>query len=117
MGLPRKVVILGKTYTIEYVDNPAEVDILKREALWGQIDYWTRTIRIYKNKRELEDVWVTIIHEVLHGILTDLQIKALKEQEDDIALLSLGLTDTLIRNGWLRLSPCREEGKKDLGGM
>jgi len=105
MELPRRVVILGKPYTIEYVDNPAEVDTLKRKALWGQIDYWSRTIRVYKDKRELEDVWETIIHEVLHGILTELQIKALREQEDDIALLSLGLTDTLIRNGWLRLSP------------
>ena len=49
MALPNKVNILGVEYKIFYFDKPSEVYIYKRESFWGQIDYWTRTIRVYKN--------------------------------------------------------------------
>ncbi len=101
--LPNEVNILGVRYKVEYVDNPAEVDIFKRESLWGQIDYWTRSIRIYRSNRCQEDVWESLIHEVLHGIVTALKISVLKDQEDAVALLALGFTDTLTRNGWLKV--------------
>jgi len=53
---PNKVNILGIEYSITYLDKPSDVDIYKRESLWGQIDYWTRTIRIYDNGRPEEDI-------------------------------------------------------------
>ena len=110
MKLPAEVNILGVCHSISYVDNPAEVDLEKRKSLWGQIDYWSRTIRIYKNERPQEDVWGTILHEVLHGILAELHVKWLDDEEnhDELERLSLALTDVLIRNGWLEIE--KEEG-------
>lgn len=96
----KNINILGRIYNIEYVDNPSEVDIFKRESLWGQIDYWTRTIRVFKKERTESDIFETIIHEVIHGIAGDLKLKSLtnKDNHDDLTLLSIGLADTLIRN-------------------
>ncbi len=106
MGLPNRVNILGVEHKIEYVDNPAEVDIWKRSSLWGQIDHWTRTIRVYKNSRPDPDVWETVWHEILHGISNSLKIKvnggSLHDAEEAIDLLSLAITDVLFRNGWIR---------------
>jgi len=101
--LPTKVNILGSEYKITYVDKPSEVDIFKRESLWGQIDYWTRTIRIYKNDRINEDIWKTIIHEILHGIIVSMKIDFTKilDEEKTISLLATGLTDTLFRNNFM----------------
>lgn len=101
---PSSVVILGTKYTIEYKDNPAEVDIRRRVSLWGQVDYWACSIRIYDNDRPESEIWETLIHEVLHVIVTSLKIHTLESDEahDDISLLSLGLSDTLFRNDWMR---------------
>ena len=51
MKRPKQVNILGLSHELIYVDKPSDVDIYKRESLWGQIDYWTRTIRIYDHGR------------------------------------------------------------------
>jgi hypothetical protein len=101
MKLPEKVNICGISYKIAYVDRPSEVDIHKRESLWGQIDYWTRTIRIYDNDQPVEDVFGTILHEVLHGLTSALNLKEFEKNHDDLDVLALGLADVLIRNGWL----------------
>lgn len=104
---PKSVNILGKVYSIEYVDKPSEVDVFKRKSLWGQIDYWTRTIRIYDRGLAMGDVWETIIHEVIHGIVIEMKIDALDQDDSakhgDLARLSTGLADTFIRNGWLKV--------------
>ena len=97
---PKNINILGVVYKVTYVDKPSDVDIYKRESLWGQIDYWTRTIRIYDNDRPGEDVWHAIFHEIIHGIQVALNIKSLKDAEDDIDVLSLALADVIFRNGW-----------------
>ena len=96
---PTRINILGKTYSVEYVSNPVEVDIYKRESLWGQIDYWTRTIRIYDNGRQTEDLFETLIHEILHGIAEELKLNLNKnENHNELSLLALGLSDTFFRN-------------------
>ena len=102
--LPKTVNILGIKYTIEYCDNPVEVDINKRESFWGQIDFWTRTIRIYRQDRPVEDIWQTLFHEIIHGLVERLHMKALQDNKDDdeVDLLAMGLTDVLIRNEWLK---------------
>ncbi|MBE2200424.1 MAG: hypothetical protein IAE79_17550 [Anaerolinea sp.] len=98
---PTKVNILGVTYTVEYVQNPAEVDIFRRKSLWGQIDYWTRTIRIYDNGRPMEDLWQTLLHEILHGIAEAMHLNGLNEHHEELDIVALALTDVLFRNGWL----------------
>lgn len=105
MELPYKINICGIIYSVEYKENPSDVDIHRRESLWGQIDYWTRTIRIYHNNNPLEDVWQTIIHEVVHGICNHLALNEFDKPEnhDDLDVLALGLFDTFARNGWLKI--------------
>lgn len=99
---PKEVVILGVPYKIDYVDKPSDVDLFKRESYWGQIDFWTRTIRIYDKDRPVEDLWGTIIHEVLHGISSELKLVLnKKEHHDDLDVLALALTDVLFRNKWI----------------
>lgn len=104
---PESVNIMGINYKIHYVKNASEVDIHKREALWGQIDYWTRTIRVFDDGRPIEDVWQTIFHEVLHGISHALKIKAIDAdkgdtEHDTVSILATALTDVLFRNGWIK---------------
>ena len=102
--LPKSVIILGIKYKIKYVDKPSDVDIYKRESLWGQIDFWTRTIRIYDNNTPIEDMWQTIFHEILHGISSKLNLCFEKsEYHDDLDVLSMALADTLIRNNWMKV--------------
>jgi hypothetical protein len=105
---PKSVNILGVEYTITYVDKPSEVDIFKRESFWGQIDYWTRTIRIFDDgKRPYEDIFEIILHETLHGIENALKLKAFDDKvnscgHDELDILALALTDVLFRNGWIK---------------
>ncbi len=104
---PKSVNILGKEYSITYVDKPSDVDIYKRDSLWGQIDYWTHSIRIYDNKTSEQEIWDTILHEVLHGLVAELKIKSLNDRKNDdqhdaIHLLAMGLTDVLFRNDWIK---------------
>lgn len=100
---PTQVNILGTTYSIEYCDKPSDVDVHKREAMWGQIDPWTRTIRIYNWEQEI-DIWKTVIHEVLHGIAEQYGLPFLNDDENhnELDALSGALADTFTRNGWLR---------------
>ena len=103
---PDKVNILGIEYSITYVDKPSDVDIYKRSSMWGQIDYWTRSIRIYDDgKRPIEDIWQAIIHEVLHGIAELLHLKEMMKEDnhDELDLIALALTDVFFRNGWIKL--------------
>jgi hypothetical protein len=101
---PEKVNILGVEYSITYVDKPSEVDIYKHESLWGQVDFWTRTIRIYDNGRPLEDIFQSVMHETLHAIAEELKLELRKnERHDELDLLALALTDVLFRNGWIQV--------------
>jgi len=104
MKKPKDVIILGIKYDILYFDNPAEVDRSKRTALWGQTDFWSRTIRIYDNGKPLEEIWQTILHEVIHGIASTLHIDDKVGDEDNLVdLLATGIIDTFIRNKWILL--------------
>ena len=103
MNKPNSVNVLGVEYQITYVDRPSDVDIYKRASLWGQVDYWTRTIRIYDNGRPIEDIWQTIFHEVIHCIANELKLKAMSKDDnhDELDVMALALTDVLFRNGWM----------------
>jgi hypothetical protein len=103
-GLPTEVKVFDIPYKIEYVEKPSDVDLYKRESLWGQIDFWTRTIRIYKNDtRTVEDVWATIWHELIHAVIQQLNMRSLdlitKEHEETICdFLSMGINSILLDN-------------------
>lgn len=99
---PDSVNVLGVSYRVEYLDSPLDVDSAKREALWGSIDYWERVIRIYDNGRSIKDIWVSLLHEILHGIASVLKLKVLNDDEDTIDFLALALMDVFFRNGWLK---------------
>ena len=95
---PKTINIMGLTYEVKYVDRPSEVDIHERKSIWGQIDYWTRTIRIYQKGRSRNDIFATLLHEILEGLKQELDLKSLKKHHDELTRLSVGLADTLIRN-------------------
>jgi hypothetical protein len=102
---PTSVNILGKDYAIEYCDKPSDVDIFKHESLWGQVDYWTRSIRIYENDRNDDDIFQNLLHEIIHAITQELHIATItdaKDNEEVVDLLALALADTLARNGWMK---------------
>jgi hypothetical protein len=103
---PTELNILGINYSVEYVDSPSDVDIHGRETLFGQIDFWTRSIRIHDNGRDIEDIWQILIHEILHGIAEALNLKLNDEEmHDELDSLATAIGDTLIRNGLLNLTP------------
>ena len=109
MVKPTSVNILGRVYTITYCDKPSDVDLYKCASLWGQVDCWTRTIRVYDNGRQFQDLLETIIHEILHALAADLHMtktfsRAGTETDvhDELDILATGLADMLTRNGWLK---------------
>lgn len=113
MKFPNKLIVGGITYKVLYVDKASDTDAEGRQAIWGQIDYWTRTIRIYQKNRTQEDIYHTLFHEIIHAISQQYQLNleekelTLNEKGDDsessfVDIFSLILYDTLQRNGWLR---------------
>jgi hypothetical protein len=103
MKLPDKVMIVGCEYSVSYEETPSDVDIRKCDSLWGQIDYWTRSIRVFKRDRANRDIFETLMHEILHGVVSRLKLKALDDNEDCIQLLAVGLTDVLCDNHFIEL--------------
>ncbi|MCC6454189.1 MAG: hypothetical protein IT328_04550 [Caldilineaceae bacterium] len=105
-ALPESVKIADLVYKITYVDNASEVDIHRRQSLWGQIDYWTRTIRVYKAERDHADVMQTVWHEVVHGICDKFHIDVsegdLGSQEKPLDLLATAINLVLQDNPGLR---------------
>lgn len=111
MKFPKSVIVVGKRYAITYTENTDETDIDKRKALWGQVDYHTRTIRVYvgkdKRKRQQADILETLLHEIIHCVLTDnaMMKAAIKDEKEESFVDNMGcaLADTLVRNGFIRL--------------
>lgn len=97
--LPKEVKILHVTYKIKYVDNPSKVDLTERRSLWGQVDYWTRTIRIYSKGRPYEDIMQTLMHECVHAITSQQDIRDYKVNDEHfVDLFSMGMLSLLKEN-------------------
>ncbi len=110
---PGQVNVLGKTYSISYTDRPSDVDIHGYKSLWGQVDHWTHSIRIYAPAGfEIVEILDSILHEIIHVVANELKIDALKDNEEAVGLLAMALADTLTRNGWITLD--EESDGKDL---
>lgn len=103
--LPTEIDILGIQYTIGYHSIPNDVDAEKRKSLFGQTDCWNRTIRIYYTDRPIEDVFLTLLHEILHVLDGELEMdlfSAMGENEEkSINILALGLFNVFSKNNWL----------------
>lgn len=100
---PSEIKIFDIVYKIIYADKPSDVDIYKRDSLWGQIDYWTRTIRIYRANRTYDDIMQTIWHEVIHGIAEALHIDGVINDENQIVdLLATGINSIISDNKWVK---------------
>ena len=101
---PNSINILGKEYSVTYVDKPSDVDVFKRSSLWGQVDPWTHSIRVYAPEGfSDEEILETIIHEVLEVIGEKLRLESFSDHDnhDELQLVALALADTMIRNDWL----------------
>ena len=96
--LPKHIKIFDTTYKVEYVNSPSDVDHNKRQSLWGQIDFWERTIRIYKNNRSPEDIWQTLWHEAIHGICQKMGMDELNADENKIDALATGINTIIVDN-------------------
>jgi len=102
---PDSINILGKTYTVTYVDKPSDVDIYGRKSLWGQTDFWTHSIRVYApDSFSEEEILDTILHETIEVIKEGLKLRSLDgdDNHDELSLLAMGLADTFLRNNWLK---------------
>lgn len=102
MNLPNKIVIGSRTFRVEYKDKPSDVDGQGRGSMWGQIDWWDKKIRIYAKSRDSEDIIVTLMHEIVHGILNVMGQQELGKNESFVVDFSDRLVDTLRRNGFLK---------------
>ncbi len=104
---PAKLKLLDIEYQIAYVDTPSEVDLDRRDSMWGQTDYWSRSIRILVNDGMLPaDVWNSIWHETLHALCDHLKLRAESEgliggDETLVNLLAVGINTIVRDNGWL----------------
>lgn len=87
-----KVTILGIEYDVVYLE-----DLIKREGLYGDINYNKQVIRIdnsMKNDRKIR----TIIHEVLHGIMESLGYSEINYDEEKIQNISNALYLVAVNN-------------------
>ena len=102
---PKSINVMGVNYELEYVDNMIDADIDRRHELLGQIDYITRTIRLYtKNEKKTKGDGYTfhlVMHEMLHAIAVNAGITPLMGDDGEryIDIMGTVLADSLVRNG------------------
>jgi len=105
-NLPAQIKMLDIVYAVSYVDKPSDVDSQKRQSLFGQVDYWTRSIRVYANDRSESDIRQTLWHELIHALCEKLHIETkedkLMDDEQAIDLLATGINTLLQDNPKLR---------------
>jgi len=103
---PESLNILGIPYKIRYCEKLTDVTGNSRiTSVVGEIDHVDKIISVYDNGRSINDIWETILHEVIHGIAESLHIKPLvgEENEINVDLLGLALSDFLFRNDLIKL--------------
>ena len=98
--LPKKVTVFSKEFEITYVKHVSEVDKDKEDALYGQVDYRTDKIRIYKPEGSSDgEVWHIVFHEVFHIIKDNMNIDFAQDDEERIIdTLALGMFHFLKEN-------------------
>ena len=115
-NLPKKINVSGIEYNISYFNTASAVDPDNKKPLFGRVDFWERTIRLYyKEGRSSSDLFLTLLHEILHIIDTDSELHVFdsfgKDEEPKINAFALELMDCLKRNGWLNFPGGSKNGK------
>lgn len=94
---PKKIIICGQTYKVEYVAKPSDVDSAKEESYFGQIDYRKGRIGILKTL-DKDDMLCRLLHEITHGVLEVMKKNDLRKDESFVNTFASIFGDTLIRN-------------------
>lgn len=84
----------GLTYNLQLLDTSPK---LNGDELLGLIDYDRQEIYI-SNEQHIETKLVTIIHELLHGIVHDRNLPVGGNEEDIVDGLSRGIYQILVDN-------------------
>lgn len=105
---PKKLNILGKPWTVDYFTDKSKVDHSCKDDCWGSINSWKMSINVYDENTPIEQIWHTIIHEVLHvfgsdGVLELLCDRGDNEKHGQIDRLALYLTQFLFQNNLLNI--------------
>jgi Zn-dependent peptidase ImmA (M78 family) len=95
MKLPKKVRILGRTFTVEYFDFDKKV---QANDLNGSVDHHKQNIQI-NNTIHRESQEATLLHEIIHIVSRELKIGL---DEDATCKLHTGLYQVLNDNGFLK---------------
>lgn len=99
-NLPEVISFLSKKFNIKYFENVSDVDQYKEDSLFGQVNFRTNTIRIYKPEdSNTVNVLHTIFHEVIHIIKENLSIDFVNDEEERIIdNLAIGIVHLLVEN-------------------
>lgn len=111
MMLPKKIKILSIEYNIEYVDDPRAADWGDGEKARGSVCWEENTIKVLKANRPIQDIWRTIIHEVLHIINWDMNVDC-ADDEKYVSQVSTAFNCFLWENGILKKSSKKEVKNK-----
>jgi len=101
---PRRVDILGKTYSVTYCRaqrgvNPRNLE----EECRAFIDMESGAIRVFDGGRTFAGMLGDIHHEILHAIADEMGGPLADDKyHDDLNRYATVLADVIVRNGWLR---------------
>lgn len=98
----KKVNVCGISYRVLYFNDIKAVDVNGKENLFGQAVHENREIRLCIGDRSPQDIFETFVHEIVHCIEANLDIRALR-RERVVVPLSMALADTFVRNGIVKL--------------
>lgn len=95
--------IFGTTYRIKFVESVKSDD--ENTFIWGDTDGRTHTIRIALKdvngkKINIDEIKITILHELFHAILNEGQYRSSSEDEPLVEWLAR-CTNSLIKQGIL----------------
>jgi len=101
---PRRVDILGKTYSITYCKSQRGVNPRNsEEECRAYIDMETNAIRVYDGGRVFGAMLGDMLHEILHAISDEMGGPLADDKyHDDLNRYATVLADVIVRNGWLR---------------
>jgi hypothetical protein len=103
----KKVNVMSTIYKVSYHKDMKNVngDDTEGQLSLGIIDYISREIRIFDNGNK-EEVFKTLIHEIMHAIAVEMNMSdcwKIKDEERIIDGFAVGMADTLLRNGLIKL--------------
>lgn len=106
--LPKSVNILDHVFTVKICDHASEVDSEDRQALLGQVDYWTCEIRLLRRK-DPRAMWNVFWHEVTHAFLYLLDVRAesteekLTRDEHVVDMIALAINSITLHNDFISI--------------